>query len=205
MGLIVRHAGAPFATSETLASADLEADISVAFAEVNGLLDNANLKSGANVNGSKLLNSSVTAAKVAATTLTTAKMAASAVPKHYVDTLSAESWTASTSLADVAGITAATLTPGSTNDMIFMDFTATVDPSAVGNLIMGWHINGTDYDDITSMFIEAANGEQIFTSSYAIAAPAATSMTIKPRHKISSTAAADLDTGIFRCWILPGK
>ena len=63
MGIISRHAGAPFADGETLAGADLEGDFATIYAEFNGNIEAANLKDGA-VTNSKLAATAVTQAKM---------------------------------------------------------------------------------------------------------------------------------------------
>ena len=67
MGMISRHAGAPFADGETLAGADLEGDFATVYAAVNGNLDSTNLADGA-----------VTTPKLAANAVTQAKMTSGA-------------------------------------------------------------------------------------------------------------------------------
>lgn len=67
MGIITRHANAPFANGEVLSGSDLESDFATAYAAINGNLTSANLA-----------DSAVTTAKIAATAVTQAKMTSGA-------------------------------------------------------------------------------------------------------------------------------
>ena len=206
MGLVTRHSAAPFAHGERLEAVDLELDFATVYDLVNANIDNANIAAGANISGTKIASASITNGQVALATLATTNLAPAAVPKHHADYSSVStSWTASTSLADMTQFAGVALTPGATTDMIFMDICLQVDPSATGDLIMGFSVNGTDYDDITTFSVTSTWGNRIFFSTYALLAPATTSMTIKPRHKVANSGAATIDSGMFRCWILPGK
>ncbi len=114
MGLVSRHAGAPFADGETLSGTDLETDFATIFDEYNGGTDNANIASGAAIVGTKLASATLTDGLFVPDTLTIAKMAASAVPKHHfaVDTSFGPVTTSQATLIAFAGLTSATLTPG---------------------------------------------------------------------------------------------
>ena len=217
MATVSRHGNAPFANGETLSGTELEADFNTIYTDYNGNIKNANIASNAEIGGTKLGNNTITSAKMLTDTIEIAKMAASAVPKFHVDTSISTTWTTGTSLTDITNCTDATLTPGSTNDMIFMDICLTISEgsiSSAGDLTLGWHINGTDFDNIHTHYFDdavaltgfAGRKHQIY-STYMILAPATTSMTIKPRHKrsTSSSGAISIDNGVFRCWILPGK
>lgn len=206
MGTISRQAGAPIADGETSSGTEMEAEINTLFVVINGNIDNANVNATAAIAGTKLADNTVTNAKILADTILVAKMAAAAVPKHYVEIDAAPgTWTTGTSLADLTGMTGAVLTPGSTDDMILMDVAITFTSGAAGDVAtIGWSVNGTDYDD--QAVITVLNGRQTFVSNYAIAAPAASSMTIKPRHKRDTgTETWTINNTVFRCWILPGK
>jgi exosome complex RNA-binding protein Csl4 len=123
MGTVTRHSGAPFANAETLDGTDLETDISNLVSEVNGNLDNSNIASGADINGSKLANATVTAAKMVTSTLTTAQFSAASVPYTYVETNSTGG-TADTNTAyvDVPNITAITATNLTSGDKLLFEF-----------------------------------------------------------------------------------
>lgn len=210
MAIISRHANAPFENGETLSGVDLENDFDTIYVEFNGNIDNSNIASGAAIDGSKLAAVSVANAKFIADTLTTAKMAASAVTKHHVS-LSATYGaitTSQASLIDWTGITSATLTPGSTSDMIMMDLTLHYSAAAndtSNELIIGWSVDGTPYDSVIASEPVLASGDIVVHSSYAVAAPSATSIVIKPQHRYNGTQTLTAGHVIFRCFILPGK
>jgi hypothetical protein len=78
MGIInpqVPVVGQPNATEEP----KIPGAINTIASEINGNLDNANIKTGANINGSKLLNASVVTAKIGPGAITPAQLAALAV------------------------------------------------------------------------------------------------------------------------------
>lgn len=64
MGIISRHANAPYQDGEVLVAADLETDIQGLFTEFNGNIDTANLKDGA-VTSTKLASGAIDASKIA--------------------------------------------------------------------------------------------------------------------------------------------
>jgi len=210
MGLVSRHGNSPFANGEELSGTELEADFNTIYNDYNGSIDNGNIASAAAIAGSKLSNTSVTDAKMTANTLTTASMAASAVTKHHVSINSSYGniTTSQASLIDFTSITDATLTPGATTDMIMMDLTLHYDSAASdtsNNLIIGWSINGTDFDSVMESTPTSGNNDVCVHSSYSIIAPATTSMVIKPRHRYNGTETLAAGHVIFRCFILPGK
>lgn len=218
MGVVSRQGTAPIADGETSSGTEVEAEFNTLFTLVNGNIDNANVKAGANITGSKLASGSVTETQMSASTLTTASMATSAVPKFYVDVVaSVGALTQSASVTDIPNVTAATLTPGSTDDFIFMDVCFDLQwaasPQTLSTLNIGWHVNGTDYAGIlrTDCAADAGttdetNRRESVCSTYAIQAPAASSMTIKPIYTTTTSAKVPtIGDLIFRCWILPGK
>ena len=81
MGTISRHANAPFVDGETLSGTDLEADFAAAFSAINGNIEDANVKAGAAIDASKLLDASIATGKFANTAVTFAKIAANAATK----------------------------------------------------------------------------------------------------------------------------
>ncbi len=210
MGTISRQAGAPIADGETSSGTEMEAELVTIHTVINGNVDNANVKTAANIAGTKLADNTIPSAKMLTDTLTVAKMSAAAVPKfHLAVSTTSGNWDETGSLVDFANLTAATLTPGSTNDMIFMDVTVTVNPSSSGSdraLVVGWSVNSSETDDVTAHYIAHPGFAQSWTSTFMVVAPAATSMTIKPMNKgPSDSGTMVLDNVVFRCWILPGK
>lgn len=210
MGLISRHSNAPFSDGETLSGTELEQDFATAFDEFNGNITNINIKSSAAISGTKLANTSITDSKILSDTLTTSKMAASAVTKHHVSiNASYGNITISqASLIDWTSITGATLTPGSTSDMIMMDLTFHYDAAssdASNDLVVGWRVDSTDYDNIVLSTPTSGNNEVVVHSSYSVVAPGTSSIVIKPRHRYNGTETLAVGHVIFRCFILPGK
>jgi len=210
MGLISRHANAPFADGETLSGVELEQDFATVYDEFNGNIENSNISSSADISGTKLADTSITNAKLQSDSMTVAKMAASAVTKHHVaiDTSFGAVTTSQASLIDFAGLTSATLTPGSTSDMIMMDLAFYYAASAndtSNDLVIGWDVDGTPYDTVMSTEPVLASGNISVNSSYAVVAPSATSIIIKPQHRYNGTATLTIGHLIFRCFILPGK
>lgn len=212
MGTITRHAGAPFVNGEVLDGDDLEFDIDAIVTELNGNIDGDNFKTDANVSGSKIQADSLTATQFTNSTITTAVMAAAGLPKHAVSVVSSYgTLSGSASLRDFSGLTAATLTPGSIMDMIFMDIafdiSAAGNPPVAGLFGLGWHVNGTDYDNVMSRSIpELPSHKFTLYSSYSVLAPSAASMTIKPRYKSDNSKTITVVGDVtFRCFILPGK
>jgi len=210
MATVSRHSNAPFVDDEVLTGTDLEADFNTLYVDYNGNITNANVAASANISGSKLANNSLVNGKMAASTLTVASMTAAAVPKHYVDIVTSGMFVKSqVSLIDWVGLTAAVLTPGSTDDMIFMDLSVSYDaagnPVEATNVTLGWNVDGTDYDSVVVQEVVPGNNDSFLHSSYAIVAPAATSMTIKPRYRYAGTKVVNHNRLVFRCFILPGK
>ena len=78
MGIISRHAGAPFQDGETLAGADLEGDFATIYEEFNGNIEAANLADGA-VTGAKIGSATIGSANIADGAVVTAKLADSGV------------------------------------------------------------------------------------------------------------------------------
>jgi len=203
MGTVIRHTNAPYVAGETLLAADLETDIDNILTQVNGGLDNGNIAAGAGINGTKLASGEVT----------TTQLSTGAVPQGYVSSATdAANWTASTDAADVPNITAATMTAGSTNDFIFMDFICTARASSGTQDIMsfGFSVNGTDYENIGVHQFSAL--PHVVHVSYAVTAPVAGSgMIIKPQYKVKTAVnggffyVTDDTYRTFRVLVVPTK
>jgi hypothetical protein len=212
MGVIARHSGAPFSDGDILdGTDDLEADINAIVTEVNGSLDNANIASGAAIDGSKLANTSISGDKLSLNTITVSKMAASAVPKHHVDTVSSYGnlETSNATLVDWTGLSSASLTPGNSGDVILMDLTFHYDAAAddaSNPIVVGWSVDGVDYDSVIESTPVAANNETVVSSTYAVTTPSSGSaITIKPRQRYNGTQTIAVGFVFFQCTILPGK
>jgi hypothetical protein len=214
MGTIVRHGNFPFADGEVLVGAELEQDFATIYTEFNGNIDNANIKSGAAIDGGKLAAASVGTTEMEADAITVAKMAAAAVPKHHVSTATGTTtFTTSSSFVDVPGITQASLTPGSTSDLIQCWLTVTVDfTSGTSSYHIGFSVDGTDSDPVGEFTVDDST-PRTWTFSYAVAAPSAGSaLAIKPRYLKDSGAGAGRFIGaspfinrMFVVSLLPGK
>jgi hypothetical protein len=84
MAIPVRHSGAPLQDGETAVAADLETDIANAYTQMANI-ENVNVAAAANIQGSKLANTSITGAKLVALTVTQGKIADNAATKHSID------------------------------------------------------------------------------------------------------------------------
>ncbi len=210
MGLVSRHANAPFANGETLSGTELESDFATIYDEYNGSIDNSNIASGAAIVGTKLASATLANSLFIADTITTSKMAASAVPKHHVavDTSFGAVTTSQATLIAFAGLTSATLTPGSTNDLILMDLTFSYSASAndtSNDLIIGWSVDAAETNDVIASEPVLASGNIVVHSTFA-ATPADTNSTVMlPMHRYNGTATLTINYLVFRCFILPGK
>jgi len=211
MGTISRHAGAPFASGETLdGTADLEVDIAAIVSEVNGNLDNSNIVAGADISGAKLADATVPGAKLEGDAVTTAKMVAAAVTKASVETsTSADSLTTSALFTDVPGLSSITVTPGSTSDQIVITFSCWLTVTGAGQYAFAFSVGGTDTDNVAYVYL-TASGSQMVHAQWSVTATAASSTEIKVRHKRvsgSSTAVFGdaLAKRVFRVEVFPQK
>jgi len=209
MAVITRHANAPFVDGETASDTTtaLEADFNTLYVQFNYLVSNANVKATAKISGSKLKDGTIAAAKFANSTVTLGSISAAAVPKHHASNASSQTIT---SAGDIPGVAEATLTPGSVNDMILLDLSMTFNAAAktaeLTTLGVGWHVGGTEYDDMILVSINAAGTlEQPLHSTYAVLAPSASSITIKPIITTMPSKTLSNVSAQFRCSILPGK
>lgn len=224
MGLIARDAGAPIADGETPSGTEVEAEFSTIFTEVNGALDDANVKTGAGLLGTKLgsstltggkvVNNVVTGAKFASDTITTEEMEAAAVPQAYIDTdTGTETTTTSATFVDVPGITAWTVTPGSTSNYIQLEFICYVDDGTAGTRYdFAFEIDtGSDTVTIGRFDLESGSPDGWYVSWMATA-PSASEIIITPRYlrqagsTTSSFSVAHSEISkIFRGLIIPVK
>lgn len=81
MGLISRHASAPIENGDTSSGAELEQDIQTVHTLINGNLENANVKAGADLNGAKFGAGTIKNAKLTNSTLDTANFASETFTK----------------------------------------------------------------------------------------------------------------------------
>lgn len=211
MAIPVRHAGAPYVNGETLSGTDLETDIANIYAEVSGNLGDANIASAANIQGTKLLDNSTPGAKLTADTITTSKMAAAAVSKAYTAaSTAAAAMTASVAYVDIPNITQATLTPGSTSDMLIMSLTSLLVWSGLTpTWTFGFSVNGTDYTSAVYSLNGTTFTNVQISVHFAVLAPSTSAIIIKPRYKLSAgSGTADWATTIerrFTVFCLPIK
>lgn len=214
MGTISREGTAPIESGDDLDASEVEAEFNKVFNVINGNLDNANIASDADIAGSKLADNGVANAKLTDDTITTAKMAASAVPKAYVSSATgATEMTSSATMVDVPGITAATMTAGSTDDMLVIDLNVTAFLASVGSTPLwefAFSVDGTDTDSIARFRPKAINDSETVHVAWAVTAPSTSAIVIKPRYKsldASSTGTFGGNTRnrIFRVQIIPIK
>lgn len=213
MGTITREATAPIADGETASGTEVEAEFNKIFTEFNGNIEDVNVAAAAAISGSKLADASIANAKMVGSTLTTASMNASAVTKGNLQSASdLQVVTTSTTLVDVPSMTGITLTPGSTSDMIVLDFMATVrrtaTPGTLG-LIWGFNVNGSDVDDI-ARYSWTDSEYHVVNVSYMVAAGGTSAQSFRPRYKRAggSTIAGEFTVDqlrLFRAVILPIK
>ena len=146
MGVIVRHAGAPYANPEELdGTNDIEVDFSNFYTEFNGRIDDVNIKVGAVVAGSKFADESINGQKLSADTVTLAKYTTGAVERHGSDTSTTGTWPDSG--GDFTGVDSVTKNIVSGN-FVMLDFSVTVTPSSAVRRIpqIKWSIDGTEHD-----------------------------------------------------------
>ena len=150
MGTVTRHPGYPYANGELLdGTNDLEVDFNNIVTEINGNLDNTNIASDANIVGTKLKDDTVPTGKMQDDAITTAKMATAAVSSYGLTTATgATNLDASSDIVfhDIEGLSALTITPGSSSDLLVMQFTGAV--KNANNLALAFtvSINGSDED-----------------------------------------------------------
>ena len=85
MGLLSREPSAPIADTETGSGAEVEAELSKLFNELNGGLDGTNFAAGADISGAKIATASIPGTALKANTLTTGEFSADGIPTTYVD------------------------------------------------------------------------------------------------------------------------
>jgi len=179
MGTVTRHAGAPFANTETLDGTDLETDIANLVSEVNGNLDNSNIVSGADINGSKVANATITAAKMVASTLTTAQFSAATIPYTYIETDSTGA-VADTAMSyvDVPNITAITATNLTIGDKLLFEFIFQISGSGAPLFYFTFDVDGSNVTDPLIRYnIPSTQSPQMMIWTYTATA---TAHTIKP-------------------------
>ena len=203
MGRVARHPGAPFVRGEILDGInDLEVDINNIVTEVNGNLDDTNIKAFAVIAGSKiadgsiqtekLTDNSVTTAKLVDDAVTVAKMAETSLSSFAVDTYTPGSGvvaTVLTSYVDVPGLSSVAITPGAIGDLVILDFQGTIF-STTRTYLVTFSINGVDQANLARF---GSTGSTVHCS-YAFAATSTAELTIKARYHSVSGATADVWT-----------
>lgn len=200
MGIITRHAGAPFANGETLSGADLEEDIGSIVAGVNGNLDDANISS---LSGNKITDASIpTSALVDTPTSATGGI-------QRANLASTVALTSSTSYIDIPSLTGVTLTPAAATDTIMLELQLNL--FGITDAYIGFSIAGTDY---TAQYIGALAQFTTYNISFAMVAGDVSAKVCKPRAKRASVgtdhtflngqSSVTVDyNAIFRAWLLP--
>ncbi len=222
MGLIARQAGAPIADGETSSGTEIEAEFDTMFGEINGTLVNANIATGANIQGTKIGDNTVAVAKLVSTvgteeiaedTIDTEEMIAAAVTQAYIDTdTGTETTTTSGSFQDIPGVVDWTVTPGSTSNYILMEFMCHVAHGTGGTYYeFGFDVNGTPTAALIRCDIDYAT-PQSWYMHWMTTAPTAGSMVVKPQYRRSTGSATTTFsttnvaiTKIFRGMIIPVK
>jgi hypothetical protein len=117
MGRVSRHAGFPFADTETLTGPDLEHDIGGLINEVNGRLDDTNVDASAGITAAQLKQLTITDREIEPNTITTAQMAAASVgDSDFNEDNTLRALTTDTSTYQTfTGLAALSVTPGSTS------------------------------------------------------------------------------------------
>ena len=191
MGTIAREASAPIADGETASGAELELEFDKIFTVINGNIENANIKAAAGIVGTKLANNTIAAAQITGSTITTAELAVAAVAKADVKTdATVEAMTTSTSYVDVPSISSITVTPGSTSDIIWIDFVCHVyqtGASGAAGWVYALSVDGVDTAGLAVSRTNSQNAQATVTLSYAVAAGGTSAQVIKPRYKTHLT------------------
>ncbi len=222
MGLIARQAGAPIADGETCSGTEVEAEFSTMHTVINGNIEDVNLSTGGDLDGSKFAMNTFASAKVPtnaltgakfASTITTEQMITRTVTQVFIDTdTGTETTTTSASYVDVPGVTAWTVTPGSLN-FILMECIVYIDAGTAGTLLtFSFSVDGTPQTAQAAAFSIVNGTPTGLYFSHMMLAPDNSSMIIKPvylRPSGSSTTSFSVahvaNSKVFRGMIIPSK
>jgi hypothetical protein len=189
MGRVSRHAGFPFADTETLTGPDLEHDIGGLINEVNGRLDDTNVDASAGITAAQLKQLTITDREIEPNTITTAQMAAASVgDSDFNEDNTLRALTTDTSTYQTfTGLAALSVTPGSTSDKILIGCQFCLwhpTASAESTYSFLFDIDGTDD---TSTVFWARFGRQDhrnFTGWSVIDAPGTSAVAITLQHRL---------------------
>ncbi len=223
MGLIARQSTAPIVDGEDPSGTEVEAEFDTIFGEINGNLVNANIATGADIDGSKLGENTIPAAQIQANTvngtkvldntITADQMAAAAMPQVHIDSdTGTETTTTSATFVAVPGVTAWTVVPGSTSNFLHLEFQCFV--SEPGNLTyeFTFEVDGADEANAATTFPNIIGSPRAWFLNWVVTAPTAASMIVKPRYRrVSGASTANFSvthselSKVFRCLLLPVK
>jgi hypothetical protein len=218
VAVISRESSAPIVDGEEHFADSVELEFQKIFALVGtsgaGTMDTANFSRNANIVGTQFANTTITGAKFASDTIQTGKMIEAAVPKAAFEVANnSGNMTGSGFPQDVDGISTATLTPGSTNDIVTMSLAVTIGPDAQAFAQYAWGFNiddGTGDVIIGVSEFTGANSEMTRVYRYVMTATAASATVYKPRYGLVSGTAGNWKSGldynaVFHVHITPIK
>jgi hypothetical protein len=222
MGLISREATAPIQDGETASGAEVENEFNKIFNEINGNLDNANVKSAAAIDGSKIANTSITTTQIAADTVARSNINADAFGTASYESNASDAgttMTTSTSYVAIDSITTVSVTPDSTDDFIVVDLAVVGDVTTAAStdktlLEFRLTVDGTEHELGSHEWRgDSRDGTKRANFFWAGAAPATTSIDIIPQFKVNAqagsyvkwAAATDGINKAFRVLVFPVK
>jgi len=217
MGLIVRENTEPIATGETASANELELEYTKVFNVLNGGLDDDNFASGSNIVTAKLADGSVpgsaftnltlTLTEIASATLTTDNLSPATAMQYYETHSGSGAMTSSSSFVDV-DVAEWNVTPGSTDNFLFMTFTHVmgVVAAVTARYAFGFSVNGTDTSVLGAQDF-TTGGTNTLRVIWAETAPVTTSMVVRPRYKLLSGSATNAQWSFlqFSAMLVPIK
>ena len=182
MSIIRRHPLAPYRPGETVdGTNDVEHDIAAFVDQFNNAkIDDANIKSGANITASSVATGAITSDKIITKSVDTSKMSKVA---YFTSDTTADLATNSNTFVDVPSISSITVTPWDTTDLVIATFTAMIHASSgsYSSFVFSFDIGGSPLDGLALLHIDPVSTATV-TYSWAQAAGVAspTTLAIKP-------------------------
>ena len=184
MAQIARSGNEPFASGATSVAADLETDIAASYKQMNGLTDNTNIVTGADINGTKLQNGTLTATNIFAAGsggIAPGKMAT----RSYVQVdATGHTMTTSTTTVDVPGLDPISVTPHTVNDVIIARFTANVNHGSGASFAWLFEVDGTDTTQLALTGVKS--GFISFSYQWAFTSGQTIPIQVKPRYALGN-------------------
>lgn len=229
MGLITRENTEPILAGEIASGTEIENEFSKIFTLIGlssgseGNIEDENIASDAAIAGTKTLNTSFTAAKlkdgdikgtkINNDILTTTEFTDASVMQAYVDTDGTSTVvTSSSTWVDIPNIDAWTVTPGSTNNYIRLEFSGAMSPVTTSDIIFdfGFLVDSVSSGIVAQWRMVAGRSPFLFHCSWSQQAPKATSIVAKPQYKVASGSGTGTwfltePPKVFRGLIIPAK